>query len=57
MRLPQHPWFTASASLGELMGMLLAESLCVSGLGQATIDAGLRGDVPLPWGSFYSVHY
>ena len=37
------------ASLGELMGgALLAEKVfAYPGLGQATIDAGLRGDVPL----------
>ena len=37
------------ASLGELLGgALLAEKVfAYPGLGQATIDAGLRGDVPL----------
>ncbi|EAS2364038.1 ABC transporter permease [Salmonella enterica] len=40
------------ASLGELMGgALLAEKVfAYPGLGQATIDAGLRGDVPLLMG-------
>ncbi|VEA77560.1 ABC transporter [Salmonella enterica subsp. arizonae] len=40
------------ASLGELLGgALLAEKVfAYPGLGQATIDAGLRGDVPLLMG-------
>ena len=40
------------ASVGELLGgSLLAEkSVCLPGLGQATIDAGLRGDIPLLMG-------
>lgn len=39
------------ASLGELMETLLAEKVfAYPGLGQATIDAGLRGDVPLLMG-------
>ncbi len=50
--------FTKLCFLGELMGALLAEKpFAYPGLGQATIDAGLRGDVPLPWESFYSVRY
>lgn len=40
------------ASLGELLGgALLAEKVfAYPGLGQATVDAGLRGDVPLLMG-------
>ena len=40
------------ASLGELLGgALLAEKVfAYPGLGQATIDAGLRGDLPLLMG-------
>jgi peptide/nickel transport system permease protein len=40
------------ASVGELFsGALLAEKVfAYPGLGQATIDAGLRGDVPLLMG-------
>ncbi|SUC28392.1 Dipeptide transport system permease protein dppB [Providencia rustigianii] len=40
------------ASVGELLsGALLAEKVfAYPGLGQATIDAGLRGDVPLLMG-------
>ncbi len=46
------------ASLGELMGALLAEkSLRIRGWGLTTIDADLRGDVRYSSGSFYSVRY
>ncbi|MCR2139109.1 ABC transporter permease subunit, partial [Salmonella enterica] len=40
------------ASIGELLsGALLAEKVfAYPGLGQATIDAGLRGDIPLLMG-------
>ncbi|HHB1156540.1 TPA: ABC transporter permease subunit, partial [Vibrio cholerae] len=40
------------ASVGELLsGSLLAEKVfAYPGLGQATIDAGLRGDIPLLMG-------
>ena len=40
------------ASLGELIGgSLLAEKVfSYPGLGQATVDAGLRGDIPLLMG-------
>lgn len=40
------------ASLGELLGGRAAgrKGLCLSRLGQATIDAGLRGDLPLLMG-------
>ena len=40
------------ASVGELIGgSLLAEKVfAYPGLGQATIDAGLRGDIPLLMG-------
>ncbi|MDK7224252.1 ABC transporter permease subunit, partial [Proteus mirabilis] len=40
------------ASIGELLGgSLLAEKVfAYPGLGQATVDAGLRGDIPLLMG-------
>lgn len=46
------------ASLGELMGgALLAEKVfAYPGLGQATIDAGLRGDVPLLMGIVFILY-
>lgn len=50
--MPLHPRFACnSLQLANYWGSLLAEKVfAYPGLGQATIDAGLHGDIPLLMG-------